>query len=156
MKESILKRSVVQNGADSVAVFREKGLVHRIEPIPVIQQISLFNFQRGKTKIFKLDERLTKDYEILGVHADVPEDDGDADEVAKNAGDMPIVGISARIFSGKKAVSNLRLTFSNFPIYMNRLYINHRDVWHIRVTRNVTSITFMCRPVSMEQPIVFP
>lgn len=156
MKESILKPSVVQNGADSVAVVREKGIVHRVDPIPIIQEIKLYNIQKNKTKIFKLDDHLMKDYQVLGVLADIPTDDGDPSKETKNPGQQKTIQVGLRIFQGRKSVDNRQFFLGIFSISTTGLFINHRDVWHMKADDNITSITLMCKHVYMEQPIVLP
>lgn len=156
MIDGSLKRDVILNGNNSIAVAKEEGIIYRVEPVPIIQEIRLYGLEGSKTKIFKLDDHLTKDYEILGIVADIPEDDGDAAQAAGSAGQQPTVNLGLRIFQGKKAVDNVQLRLTSYPFYTNKLFINHRDVWHMRAGRDVTRITFMCRSVYMEQPIVLP
>ena len=156
MIEGSIKRDLILNGSNSIATFKESGATYRVEPVGVVQEISLFDFERNTTKIFKLDDRLTKDYEILGIVADIPNDDGDADEASRDAGSQPTVTVGIRVFQGKKAVNNVQLRFNSYPYYTNKLFINHRDTWHMKVDRDVTSITFMCKPIYLENPIVFP
>lgn len=156
MIDGSLKKDVILNGTNSLAVAKENGIIYRVEPVPIIQEIRLYNIEKNKTKIFKLNDHLTKDYEILGIVADIPEDDGDADVATKDTGSQPTVLLSLRIFQGKKAVDNIQLRFNSYPYYTNKLFINHRDVWHVKSDREVKRITFMCRPVFMEQSIILP
>ena len=156
MIEGSIKRDLILNGTNSVATFKEQGAIYRIEPYSIIQEISLYNLEKSRTKIFKLGDRLTKDYEIIGITADIPEDDGDVNEPDNKAGEQPRVKLGVRIFSDAKAIENVQLTLTPYPFYVNKLFINHRDVWHIKCDRDVTRITYKCKPVYMEQPIVFP
>lgn len=156
MIDGSLKREVILNGTNSLAVAEENGIIYRVDPIPIIQEIRLYNIEKNRTKIFKLDDHLTKDYEILGIVADIPDDDGDVDKADDKAGQQPIVNLGLRIFQGKKAVDNVQLRLTSYPFYTNKLFINHRDVWHMKADRKITRITYMCRPVYMEQPIVLP
>lgn len=156
MIEGSIERDVILNGTNSLAVANEKGIIYRFEPIPIIQEINLHNIERNRTKIFKLNDHLTKDYEILGVVIDIPEDDGDVDEPANSPGQQTQVNLGIRIFQGKKAVDNVQLRLTSYPTYTNKLFINHRDTWHMRASRDIARITFKCRSVYMEQPIVFP
>lgn len=156
MIEGSLQKSIVLNGTDSVATFKEQGAVYRIDAFSLIQEINLYNLVKDRTKIFKLDDRLTKDYEIVGITVDIPEDDGNADVATDKAGEQPKVKLGIRIFSNAKAIDNIQLELTPYPFYTNKLFINHRDVWHIKCDRDVTRITYKCKPVYMEQPIVFP
>lgn len=156
MIDGSLKKDVILNGTNSLAVAEENGIIYRVNPIPVVQEIRLYNIEKNKTKIFKLNDHLTKDYEILGIVADIPEDDGDEDKVTSDTGRQATVNLGLRIFQGKKAVDNVQLKLTSYPFYTNKLFINHRDVWHMRADREITRITFMCRAVYMEQPIILP
>lgn len=156
MIEGSLKKELILNGTNSVATLTEDGAIYRINGMSIIQEISIYNLEKNKTKIVKLDDRLTKDYEILGILADIPEDDGNVDNATGNPGEQNTVKLGLRIFSGKKAVENVKLQLTSYPFYTNKLFINHRDVWHMKADRNVNRITYKCRPVYMEQPVVFP
>ena len=155
MIESSIKRDLILNGSNSIAAFKDDGAIYRVDPIPVIQEIRLYDIKANKTKIFKLDDYLTKDYEILGITADIPDDDDTVDGAASNPGNQTTVNLGLRIFQGKHAVDNVQLRLTAYPFYTNKLFINHRDVWHIKTNKNVNRITYMCRPVYMETPIAF-
>ena len=156
MNEGSLKKELILNGTNSVATLKEDGAIFRIDGMKIIQEINFYNLEKNKTKIIKLDDRLTKDYEILGITADIPDDDGDASKAADKAGEQSTVRLGIRIFSGIKATENLKLGLTPYPFYTNKLFLNHRDTWHIKSDKTVNRITFKCAPVYMEQPIVFP
>lgn len=156
MIEGSLKRGLILNGTDSVATFRENGAVYRVADINTIQEITVYSLEKNKNKIVKLGDRLTKDYEILGITVDIPDDDINEQTQTKDPGSQAKVKVGIRIFSHSKAIENVELELTPFPSYTNKLYINHRDTWHIKTDRNVDRITFKCIPVYIEQPIVFP
>lgn len=155
MSQSSIRKDLILNGSNSIAAFEEDGAIYRVSPVPIIQEIRLYGIGKNKTKIFKLDDYLTKDYEILGIVADIEADDGNVDQAAGNAGEQATVNFGLRIFQGKKAVDNVRLRLTPYPFYTNKLFINHRDVWHVKADQKINRITFMCRPVYMETPIAF-
>lgn len=114
MIEGSIKKDLILNGQNSIATFKENGSIYRVEPFRIVQEISLFNLERNRTKIFKLDDRLTKDYEILGILADIPDDDGDVNKADDKAGEQPRVRVGIRVFSGAKAVSNVKLDLTSY------------------------------------------
>lgn len=155
MIEGSIKKDLILNGSNSIATFKEDGAIYRVEPVGVIQEVSLYGLVKNKTKIFRLGERLTRDYEILGITADISYDDEGADSPDDKAGQQPKVKLGIRVYSGIKSINNIELGLTPYPFYTNKLFINHRDVWHIKADRDVTSITFMCKPIYLEQPIIF-
>ena len=156
MIEGSIKRGLVLNGSESVATFREDGAVYRVADIDIIQEVTIYSLLKDKNKIVKLEDRLTKDYEIVGITVDIPDDDTSEQAQTKDPGSQPKVKVGIRIFSNAKAIENVELELSPFPSYTNKLYINHRDTWHIKADRNVDRITLKCIPVYMEQPVIFP
>ena len=156
MIEGSIKRGLVLNGSESVATFRENGAVYRVADIDVIQEVTIYSLLKDKNKVVRLDDRLTKDYEIVGITVDIPDDDTSEQAQARDPGSQPKVKVGIRIFSNAKAIENVELELSPFPSYTNKLYINHRDTWHIKADRNVDRITLKCIPVYMEQPVIFP
>lgn len=156
MNEGSLKKELILNGTNSVAVLKEDGAIYRIDGMSIIQEINFYSIEKNRTKIIRLDDRLNKDYEILGITADIPDDDGDVDTATSNPGEQAMVRMGVRIFSGVKATENVKLQLTSYPFYTNKLFINHRDTWHIKCDRTVSRITFKCKPVYMEQPVVFP
>ena len=156
MIEGSLKKELILNGTNSVATLKEDGAIYRIDGMKIIQEINFYSIEKNRTKIIRLDDRLTKDYQILGITADIPEDDGDVNTASGNAGEQVTVRMGIRIFSGIKATENVKLQLTPYPFYTNKLFINHRDTWQIKCDRAVNRITFKCAPVYMEQPVVFP
>ena len=155
MIEGSIKRGLVLNGSESVATFRENGAVYRVADINVIQEVAIYGLFKGRNRIIKFEDKLTKDYEIVGITVDIPEDYASGQPQTNSPGTQPKVKVGIRIFSNASSIENVELELSPFPSYTNKLYINHRDTWHIKVDRDVTRITFKCVPVYMEQPVIF-
>ena len=156
MNEGSLQKQVILNGTNSIQVFEEDGLIYRVEPFSIIQEINIYGLEKNKTKIIRLSDRLTRDYEIVGITADIPEDEGDVEKAASNPGYQPTVEVGVRVFSNMKTTENVRLRLTAYPFYTNKLFINHRDTWHMRCDREVTRITYKCKPIYLERPVVFP
>lgn len=156
MIEGNIERHIILSGADSIAAFQEGGLVYRTQPIPIIQEISIFNLLKDKNKIVKLDDMLSHDFEILGITADIPEDEADAQKKVSDPGYQPTVNLGIRVYSSAKAIQNVSLNLTPFPFYTNRLFINHRDSWHLKANRDVSRISFKCSPIYLENPVAFP
>jgi hypothetical protein len=155
MIEGNIERTAILSGTDSIAAFTEGGLIYRVQPIPIIQEISIYNLEKDRNKIVRLDDMLSHDYEIIGVTADIPEDDTDAQKKFEDPGYQPTVGLGIRVYSNAKAIQNISLQLTPFPSYANRLFINHRDTWHLKADRVVSRISFKCCPIYLEQPIAF-
>ena len=156
MIEGSIKRDIILSGSDSIAAFKENGQVYRVDPIPIVQEISIYNIEKDRNKIVKLGDLLTRDYEIIGITADIPDDETDVEKKATDPGYQPAVDLGVRVYSNAKAIQNVHLRLTAFPFYVNRLFINHRDTWHLKADRQVDRITYKCIPVYLEQPIVFP
>ena len=156
MIEGSIKRGLVLNGSESVATFRENGAVYRVADIDVIQEVTIYGLLKDKNKIVKFQDRLTKDYEIVGITVDILDINTSYQPQTTDPDSQPKVKVGIRIFSNAKAIENVELELSPFPSYTNKLYINHRDTWHIKADRNVDRITLKCIPVYMEQPVIFP
>ena len=86
MIEGSIKRGLVLNGSESVATFRENGAVYRVADIDVIQEVTIYSLLMDKNKIVKLEDRLTKDYEIVGITVDIPDDDTSEQAQTKDPG----------------------------------------------------------------------
>ena len=156
MIEGSIKKDLILTGSESIAAFKQNGAIYRVEPFPVIQEISLYALEANRTKIFKLDDRLTHDYEILGVTAEIPMTEAEMNGEVTDPGKFKNVGLAVRIYSGVKTTSEVEILLTPYPFYVNKLFINHRDTWHMKADRDVASITFMCKPIYLEQPLVFP
>lgn len=156
MIEGNIEKHIILSGSDSIAAFQEGGLVYRSQAIPIIREISIYNLEKDRNKIVRLSDYLTHDYEILGITSDIPEDETDVEKKATDPGYQPAVRLGIRVYSNAKAVQNVALQITPFPFYNNRLFINHRDTWHLKADRNVDRISFKCSPVYLETPIAFP
>lgn len=156
MIEGSLKKELILNGSSSVGTFKENGVIYRIEPFSIIQEINIYDLEKDRNKIVRLSDRLTRDYEIVGITADIPEDEIDVQKKASDPGHQPTVELGVRIYSSQKAIENVKLRLTPYPFYTNKLFINHRDTWHIRANRKVDRITYKCKPIYLEQPIIFP
>ena len=156
MNEGSIKRTLILSGADSIAAFEDNGAIYRLEPYAVVQEISLFNLVKDKTRIFRLSDRLTKDYEIVGITAEIPMTLEEQNGTVTDPGKFQTVDTSIRLYSPQKTASEINILITPYPFYVNKLFINHRDTWHVKCNRDVQSVTFMCKPIYLEQPVVFP
>ena len=156
MSEGSIRREIILSGTDSIAAFSDKGQIYRAEPIPNIQEIGFHNLLKDKTRVFRLADRLDKDYEILGILAEIPMTQAEINGTVTDPGNFQMVKLRIRLYSAAKDVSEIALDITPYPFYTNKLFINHRDTWHIKADRDVDNITFMCKPVYLEMPLVFP
>lgn len=156
MNEGSIKRDIILSGSESIAAFKENGQVYRVNPIPIVQEISIYNLEKDRNKVVRLDNLLTRDYEIVGITCDIPEDEVDVEKKASDPGYQPKVELGVRVYSNAKAIQNIQLQLTPYPFYTNKLFINHRDTWHLRADRQVDRITYKCIPIYLESPIAFP
>ena len=110
MIDSNLKRDVILNGTNSLAVAKENGIIYRVEPIPIIQEIKLCNIQKNKTKIFKLDDHLN-DFMIS----------------QPNRPSTPMLYVEAKGVINKEFEFILSVLEQNNPIAFHTLYIVFAD-----------------------------
>ena len=156
MTESNLKRTVVQSGVDSIAALKEQGLIYRVQEIPIIQEISFYNLIGNQNKIVKLEDFISKDYEVKGISTDIPDDDQDSPDATTEKSYGGFLSLSLRIFSGGKAVNNLSMRLGTLTAYDNALFISSADIWHIKSGSDVSKLTFICTPVYREKSIAIP
>lgn len=155
MSLSTLVRSTIINGTNTIAVAIRNGIVYRLQPIETMKEIVFHNFEANKPRIFNLSEELTEDYQIVGVTVDFPDDDNEELPEGDQRPLNYIAGAYVRIVSKNKAVENLALNLTSYPTYINKLYINHNDVWKIKINRAVNKITFRCVPVIIDKRVNF-
>lgn len=154
MSISSLVKSTIINGANSLSVAVKDGIVYRLQPVEEMQPIIMENFEKNKAKIFTLSNVLDQDYKIIGVTADLPEDDDESDDKLDEDKVKHSVTTHVRIIKRDKAVENLTLSVSSYMRYLNPLYINHNDVWKIKAEGNINKITFRCIPAIINTPKV--
>ena len=146
MSISSLVKSTIINGANSLSVAVKNGIIYRLQPVEEMQPIILENFEKDKSRIFVLSNVLDQDYKIVGVTADLPEDDNESEnKLDENKVDKS-VSTHIRIIKRDKAVENITLSISSYMRYMNPLYIDHNDVWKIKTKEDVNKITLRCVP----------
>lgn len=155
MTLSSIKKGLILNGSDSVAVARIDDAVYRLEPITEITPISITDLKAGVPAIIQLGTELSHDYRIIGVTVDIPEDNEEDIKEGTNRESNIYVRTEIRIVSQNKAVENLVLNLSSYPAYINPMFINHNDVWKVKAYRDVDKITFRCVPIIMNKPITF-
>ena len=156
MSLSTLVRSTIINGANSIAVAVRNGIVYRLQPIETMKEIVFHNFEANVPRIFNLNDELTEDYKIVGVTVDFPDDDDKELSTGNSRPQNYATTAYVRIVNKNKASENLTLTLNSYPMYINKLYINHNDVWKIKMSKRVNKITFRCVPVLIEQRTNFP
>ena len=151
MSLSTLVKSTIISGANTVAVALRQNIVHRLQPIEVMKEIRFHDFKKDETKIINLNNELTEDYKIVGVSVDFWGDDNEAVNASLQNSRGDYATCYVRIISKNKASENIILNLSSYPPYVNALYINHNDVWKIKITKDIKKITFRCVPVILDE-----
>ena len=153
MSLSILNKSVILNGANSLAVAAKEGIIYRLQPVETMTEIKFHNFEKDKTKTIQLASFLNEDYKIVGVTVDFKSDDYEQLPDGNDNPSLPSCRAHVRVFSQDKATENLLFWLSSYPSYVNTLYINHNDTWDIKLSEDVNKITFRCVPVIIDNSI---
>ena len=152
MSISSLIKSTIINGANSLSVAVKEGIIYRLQPVEEMQPIIFESFEKDRAKIFVLSDVLDQDYKIAGITVDVPEDDTESDTELATNGRADTVNAYIRIVKRNKEAENIYLSITSYPMYVNPLYIDHNDVWKVKLDRNVNRITFRCVPAIINTP----
>lgn len=156
MNRLALVKSTIINGANTIAVAMANNIVYRLQPIEVMKEIKINNFEANKIKTIFLSDYLSGNYKIVGVTVDFPTDDNENFTTnTRNLRDLSAFCF-VRIFNRSKSTENIVLNLTPYPPLLNTLYINHEDTWKIVVNRDITKITFRCVPALIETPVNIP
>ena len=154
MSISSLVKSTIINGASTLSVAVQNGIIYRLQPVEEMQPIVLEGFVKNRPKTFFLSNVLDQDYKIVGVTADLPDDDDENDDkLDENKVDKSVT-THIRIIKRDRAEENITLSVSSYMRYMNPLYINHNDTWKIKAVEDINKITFRCVPAIINTPKV--
>lgn len=156
MSRSTITPGIILNGQNSVAVARENDSVFRIQPLEVITEIKVNNFERNNVKEIVLSSFLEKDYTIIGVSADFVDDDDDLLEDGNRNPETLVAVVNLDVIGLDGSARKLAFWLNSYPSYVNRLFLNHNDTLRFKVSRALNSILFYCAPVILEKPINIP
>ena len=153
---SDLQKSVVLNGQDSIAVFKDAGVVYRASDIASYTPIVFRNLVAGVQKRFDLQSVVSKEYQVKIINVNHAFDNR-VGEVAEQPDESGYYG-SVRIRTIREGI---RASRSFLNIYESTAiapgwFLTPDDLLELYASINLTSLTLYCQPVYLENTIVVP
>ncbi len=151
--ESSIKKDIILNGTDSIAVFKEDGLVYRAKELESYTPIVFYDLKANKQHQFDLKDILGKEYLVVAAGSDVESDDdfiSVSDIDANNAGYascyFSIVRLEKRVFC-RSLLPTKEFIDQNF------ITLTPGDTVLISPLANLNSLTLYCVPIYLEKTI---
>ena len=153
MNNSAIKKGLILNGNDSVAIARIDDAVYRLQPIPEITPLSFENFEANKPVLFDFSSKLPHDYQVIGVLANFIEDDYQSLGTANKNKSNITCRTEVRIFRNGVAVASLYLNIGTYLQTIPPLFISKNDTWEVKCRKDMNGFILMCAPIITNAPI---
>ena len=147
MNNSAIKKGLILNGTNSVAVARMDDAVYRLQPIPEITPISFENFKKSQPVLFDFSSKLPHDYQVVGVLADFVEDDHESLGTSNKSQSYATCRTEIRIFRNGVAVASLYFNIGSYLQTIPPFFISKGDIWEARCNRDMNRFILMCAPI---------
>ena len=156
MSNSNLQKYIILNGQDSIAVFKDNGVVYRAADIESYTPIVLRNLTAGLPKRFDLQSVVSKDYQVRIINANHAFDN-QVGEVAQQPDESGYYG-SVRIRTIREGIRTSRsfLNIYESTAIASGWFLTPGDVLEVYASIDLTSLTLYCQPVYLENSIVVP
>ncbi|WP_319422748.1 hypothetical protein [Pleurocapsa sp. FMAR1] len=156
MMESSIKKDIILNGTDSIAVFKEDGLVYRAKDLESYTPIVLGKIEPNTSREFKLLSAISKDYLVLEMNTDVVADDNPNAMDENTANNYNYANVNFTILREGKRVLSQIISLNAGNISTRTFLISPLDTLKITSSQALNSITLICQPVYLEKTIFVP
>lgn len=153
---SDLQKGIVLNGQDSLAVFKDSGVVYRAAEIESYTPIVFRDLKVNEAKRFDLKTVLDKSYKVVNVGYDVVADDNFLNVSESEANNYQYQGASFSIVEQGKRLAWTWVQLYSFTSYPTNLILQANQSLLVRPSMDLRHITLYCQPVYLEQTIVVP
>lgn len=156
MMESSMKKDIILNGTDSIAVFKEDGLVYRAKDLESYTPIVFNNLKANTAYYFDLQSVISKGYRVVDAVADTKDDD-----------ELPVTSTAEAVQASYQGVflstlrNNKRQSFQQFGLGGGQTFgklfpISPLDKLTILCGAACNSVTLYCQPIYLEKTIIVP
>ena len=149
-----MEKGIILSGTDSIAVAKQDDLVYRLEPIPVIVPIVIYDVKPYSLKVIELKDYLQQDYQVVGMTVDFAVDDAGAYYEGGESGGNNRVQVDIRRVKNDKPVASMKYDIYENGIAVDALFLNREEDLAMQSTSELNSMTLYCTPVVLEKPIV--
>ncbi|MEL6438695.1 MAG: hypothetical protein AAFQ80_05490 [Cyanobacteria bacterium J06621_8] len=150
-----LTEGFLNQGSESIAVVKDRDLIYRLEPTKLYQEITVENVLDEGTSIIDLSKYIDKDHEVVSYFMDIAFDDNFTKEEMEQAEDNEYGGklILMPCRQGKP-YQRVRMVIGAGRVQFRHFFLRPDETLKIYSTVALTSLTFVCEPVLLRQPIV--
>ena len=151
-----LQKDIILNGSESLAVYKDNGVVWRASDIASYTPIVLRNIKANTAKKFDLTSNLAKDYKSVEIAIDVAFDnDAEIAFDSNNINNYYAVVWLTIIRNGVKVSHGFWQLYPG-ATNVSGVYLRSGDIVEVYSSYSLTSLTFYCQPVYLEPTIVVP
>ena len=151
-----LQKDIILNGSESLAVYKDNGVVYRASDIRSYVPITLRGLVAGIPKRFDLLPVISKDYQVVAVSVDHAFDN-QTDNLATQPNAQSYYGsIRVSVIRGGARISHNFTNVYESMAVASGWFLAPGDVMEVNASINLTSVTFWCQPVYLENTIVVP
>ena len=147
MTISNLTKTTIINGASSLAVAQQEGIIYRLQPVEEVVPIAFEDLSNLQIKEFYLSEILTKDYKIVGIDHDVATDDTNDPSQTDSNSTKIVTDITIGIRRNNVLIRNIYLQIRDMPTFLSSFYLHHNDTWTIKSSAELKRLTLYGIPV---------
>lgn len=156
MSMSNLQKDIILNGSESLAVYKDNGVVYRASDIESYTPIVFNNLAAGLSKRFDLKTILDKSYKVVKADYDVVADDDFLNVTENMANNYRYQGASFSIVEQGKRLAWTWVELYSLSTYPTNLILQPNQSVIVRPSMDLRHITLYCQPVYLEQTIVVP
>ena len=153
---SDLQKGVILNGQDSLAVFKDDGLVYRAAEIESYTLIVLRNLKANTTHQFELKSVISKDYRVVDAVSDVKGDDSFDGLSEADANNINYPHVYFTVAKEGKRIFSQAATMYGTSFFGKVFLISSENIIRITPQQDINTITLICQPIYLENTIVVP
>lgn len=147
MNNSKLQRDTILNGTNTLVVAKKEGLIYRVDPVPLIKQLTFPQLYKDKVYDFDLSKYIDTSYEAMSV---IPAYDGIAAPLsAKYTTSYSSLSkeLLIAVADGKRPSVVIRPTLSSMPIEVKGLIFSPDSYLTLRCSENIQGLHFHLREI---------
>lgn len=151
-----LQKDIILNGSESLAVFKDAGVVYRAADIASYTPIVFRNLKANTAHYFDLQSVISKDYRVVDAVSNLVEDDEiEATQTAEII-QLTYSGVFLSTYRNNKRQSVRQFAPTGGQTFGQLFPISPLDKISIVCGRESHSVTLYCQPVYLENTIVVP
>ena len=153
MSDSIISKSTVIRGNDTLKVYSEEGVLQTPEPLKSYTPIVFYDILSNQKSRFSLAKSIDKEYEVLAIEGNHLLDDLDPSKnIIDDKPEFNFFVACTTIRDGKKINQRL-VSLSNGKSNENNYILQPDEDLELHANGDFKSVTFWCRPCYVEKQI---